>query len=280
MVKKIGDGKWLIRVYLGRDADGKQKYHKETFYAPLKSMAQDREKQIKEKYRKIGRKGDIGTLGEWLDAWLERKKREIEPNTFREYGRIIEKLKPSVGELRLYDLTGPVLRSCAEKTLEGLSPKTVKNMLGVLKSAVRAGIEARVIASDALLGFGKLKVPRIDRPVLAREDLEALIKASEGYRYGLVIRLLCVTGARVGEILGLTWERVDLAREMITIDRTADLHARTVKNDTKTYNGRRTIKLDGETVGLLHEWKKKSKVVSLNGQGLVFSSPTGKPLHY
>ncbi|NLU50388.1 MAG: site-specific integrase [Syntrophomonadaceae bacterium] len=148
--------------------------------------------------------------------------------------------------------------------------------------AIRAGIEARVIPQDALLGLGTVKVPRKDRLVLTRHDLYRIIKASEHYLYGLVIRLLVVTGARLGEILGLTWDRVDFAKNTITIDRTVDVLSRCRKDDTKTPNSRRTVILDAETMTKLSEWKKKShdKVVFMQNRELVFKSPAGKPLHY
>lgn len=48
--------------------------------------------------------------------------------------------------------------------------------------------------------------------MLDREGLLRLAVAAEEYKYGLVIRLLCVTGARLGEVLALTWDKVDWER--------------------------------------------------------------------
>lgn len=281
MVKKRGKG-WLIKIYLGRDKDGKEKYYTETFYAPLKSMAQARERELKQKFEKLGPNRSVNTLGEWLDLWLEEKRAQVDSNSYRTYATYIKRIKPVVSDIKLYEINGHELRRRVSTCIEDTAPRTQKNILTVLKTAVKAGIEAKIIPQDALLGFGTVKVPRKDRPVLAREDMLRIVKASERYRYGLVIRLLIVTGARLGEILGLTWDRVDFERSTITIDRTVDVLNRQLKGDTKTPNSRRTVILDAETMAKLAEWKKKShnKVVSLQNKELVFKSPEGKPLHY
>jgi hypothetical protein len=69
-VRKRGKG-WLISIYLGRDETTGKKYHYETFYAPTKSLAQDRERELKRllkkrsgpilKYLLLGNYSIIGT---------------------------------------------------------------------------------------------------------------------------------------------------------------------------------------------------------------------------
>lgn len=281
MIKKRGKG-WLIKVYLGRDSEGKKKYYTETFYAPLKSMAQARERELKQKFEKLGPKQGVATLGEWLDVWLEEKHTQIDSNSYRTYTTYINKIKPFIADVKTYEISGPELKRRINGHLDNVAPRTQRNILNVLKTAIRTGIEARVIPQDALLGFGTVKIPRKDRPVLTREALYRLIKASEPYRYGLVIRLLVVTGARLGEILGLTWDRIDFVKNAITIDRTVDVLDRLLKDDTKTPNSRRSVIRDAETMTKLLEWRKKSqgKVVSMQNKDLVFRSSTGKSLHY
>ena len=281
MIKKRGKG-WLIKIYLGRDKDGKQKYYTETFYAPLKSMAQARERELKQKLENLGPKQGVKTLGEWLDLWLAEKQFQVDSNSWKTYVTYINKIKPAVSDTKLYELNGHELKRRISTYIEDIAPRTQKNIITTLKTAIRAGIEAKVIPQDALLGFGTVKVSRKDRPVLTREDLLRIAQLSERYRYGLVIRLLAVTGARLGEILGLTWDRIDFERNTITIDRTVDVSSRRLKDDTKTPNSRRTIILDTETMSKLMEWKKQShnKVISLKNQELVFKSLEGKPLHY
>jgi len=283
VVKKRGKDSWLIRIYLGRGVDGKEKYYCETFHAPLKSMAVAREQELKRQLQRLGPKTGANTLGEWLERWLEDCKDTIADVTWRGYAKHVRRLKPLVGHLHLYTLNTEALRQALRGKLDGLSPRTQRNITDTLRTAIRAGIEARIIPQDALLGWKTVKVPRKDRPVLDREGLLRLAAASEEYKYGLVIRLLCVTGARLGEVLALTWDKVDWERKTITIDRAADTMKRKLKDDTKTFNARRTVVLDEETVRKLAEHRKRQMADSvrpLRKENLVFQAPSGKPPKY
>jgi len=127
-------------------------------------------------------------------------------------------------------------------------------------------------------------VPKENRSTLSREEIRLLMNTCDGYKHGLVIRLLCVTGARVSEILGLTWESVDLERGTITIDQSVDIKERRQKDDIKTANSRRTIELDVSTLQLLrlhHQSSKNTTVRPLQRKkSLVFQAQDGRPLRY
>ncbi|MGE5543625.1 MAG: hypothetical protein ACM3UW_01500 [Bacillota bacterium] len=50
---------------MGRGSDGKPDYYYETFYAPLKSLAQDRERELMKRLKHAaGPKRDIMTLND------------------------------------------------------------------------------------------------------------------------------------------------------------------------------------------------------------------------
>lgn len=93
-----------------------------------------------------------------------------------------------------------------------------------------------------------------------------------------------VSGARLGEILGLTWDRVNFDCSTITIDQAVDTQKRKLKADTKTDNAPRTITLDATTMDMLYQHKQNSKaavVRSINKEHhLIFHSKDGGPLYY
>ena len=67
------------------------------------------------------------------------------------------------------------------------------------------------------------------------------------------IRLLLATGARRGEVLAITWDRVDFESGALTIDRA--LNSDAVIKEPKTDAGVRTIAIDSETIDMLIRWK-------------------------
>ncbi len=161
-------------------------------------------------------------------------------------------------------------------------------MYAFVRMVVRAAICEKKAPIDALQSFQMPREEKVHRDTLSREDMRRLVGATERYRYGLVIRLLVLTGARAGEILGLTWDAVDFATRSVTINKSLNIHTRELNDRPKTENSRRTVILDEETVELLKQQKEKQRaelralaVTPLNSDtGLVFLTQTGKPVKY
>jgi hypothetical protein len=51
MIISKSKGVWLIRIYLGRDKEGKRKWYSEQFRAPSKTLARDKERELESKYK-------------------------------------------------------------------------------------------------------------------------------------------------------------------------------------------------------------------------------------
>ena len=71
------------------------------------------------------------------------------------------------------------------------------------------------------------------------------------------IRILCATGCRRGEMLAITWDKVDFGSSSITIDQS--LNADAVLKEPKTDAGFRTIAIDASTMEVLKNWKAFQK---------------------
>lgn len=108
------------------------------------------------------------------------------------------------------------------------------------------------------------------------------------YKHYLILRLLIVTGMRLGEVLGLKWADVDFEQGTITIRRGIDTRKRQFKpegDETKTAGSERTIKMDKETLDLLaaarHERLKQRtriKVSSLRIDDMLIFGDGVRPL--
>lgn len=126
-------------------------------------------------------------------------------------------------------------------------------------------------------------VPEVAK-IFNPEQLAAYLEAARETRYHALLRLLAVTGMRLGEALGLKWADVNLRNGTVTVRRSIDTRKGRPKpegDETKTAAARRTVRLDGETLALLAEIKQrqaKQRVLLLRQEGaFVFNNPgTGK----
>lgn len=70
----------------------------------------------------------------------------------------------------------------------------------------------------ASINLSRGNKPQIE--ILTRDEPAQLIRASYQHRYGVFIRLVLFTGLRLGELLGLRWEDIDMQSNLLHVRRT------------------------------------------------------------
>ena len=172
------------------------------------------------------------TLGQWLDAWADTYCGSVKPRTLEIYKTDIRvHIKPALGAVRLEALTTQniqafynALSKPTKDRPEGLSPKTVKNIHGVLHKALQQAV---------LIGYLRFNptdactLPRREKKELTPFDdvqITAFLKAIQGSRYETLFTVTLFTGMREGEVLGLMWDCVDFEAGTITVNKQLQLH--------------------------------------------------------
>ncbi|MEW5953289.1 MAG: tyrosine-type recombinase/integrase [Bacillota bacterium] len=272
-VRRRGPNKYLISLYLGRDKTGKRKYFNEYFHGTI-TEAKLRAAELTVKRARKGPSSLTRNIEEYLEKWLEQVKYSIAERTYETYQYHVKRLIPVVGHFQLYGLSSFDLQQ-GLNTLQG-KPKTIKGVYGTLKTALRQAVAWGLLTTDPTVGLKTPRISREDRPILTSDELWRLLTAAEPYKYYLAIRLLALTGARLGEILGLQWQDIDFDNKTMVIRRTADTKYRKQKSDTKTFSSRRTLTLDIETIDLLSAHykatqRKNRKIVPIKSDNLVFN---------
>jgi integrase len=280
-IRKRGRESYLISIYLGKDARGKRRYYTETFRGTEKE-ARYRMAELEVKHRRpSGPKTAAMTMGEYLDRWLSNIEGTVAERTLETYTLQVKHLVAAAGPLALYGLTGFDLETRLKSYFKtkSLAPSTIRCIYGVLRTALRRAKADGVIADDLAASLRPPKVARKGRRVLTSEELVRLLGAAREYKHGLVIRVLALTGLRLGEALGLAWQDVDFELKTLTVRQSVDVRVRKVNDRLKTDASRRVLVLDQETLALLAEHRReqgKSRVVNL--QGLVFRAEDGRPV--
>lgn len=166
------------------------------------------------------------TVGEWLDIWQEDYLGSVKPRTLDSYRTTVEAhLKPAFGAVKLDALATHEIQRFYNSLRKGqgprqpLSPKTIRNVHGVLHKALQQAVELGYLRSNPATAC---KLPRVEKTEIKPLDSEAIekfLEAAKGHPYESVYVVTLFTGMREGEVLGLTWDCVDFDKGTITINK-------------------------------------------------------------
>lgn len=172
---------------------------------------------------------------------------------------------------------------CCQKRLSALTVTYVHSVLkSALEHAVREDELPRNVARNVKATTHR---PRRFRPLTATEARQFL-DAARADRLHALYELALHTGLRKGELLGLLWEDLDLnagtasIRRSLQRTRTAGL----TQLPTKSSGSERRIALPTECIHSLKEHKERQDTERETAgpvwrdNGLVFTTPTGRPL--
>ena len=159
------------------------------------------------------------TVAQWLDIWVAEYLNSVKPLTKHNYNKQVQKhLKPALGQAKLDALdTHTIQRFYNSLIASGLSPKTVKNVHGILHCALQQAIACDYIYRNPA---DACKLPKITKPEikpLEPEEIARLLKEAEQDDYCNLFIVAMFTGMRQGELLGLAWECVDFQTGIITV---------------------------------------------------------------
>jgi integrase len=209
----------------------------------------------------------IRSIRELGRAYLDDYRLRHKSIVFAEYA--VENVIRHVGAVMAVDVTEQTVTAYQTTRLrEGAAPKTINEEVGfLLRLLGEAGdvFRMRLRRRKAL----KLAVPRGPGKAYTPEQKAAMLAAAKGARSRAIYPALMLalnTGERDSEIRGLQWERVDLAKAIVTV------------GDSKTVAGEgRTIPLNSALLEAMVEYAKwyTKRFGTIQLEWYVF--PFGKP---
>jgi len=229
---------------------------------------------------------DAGTLtvGEYLDRWMRDVEGTVRESTHQRYGYAVgPHVKPALGSIKLKDLNPAQVRWFYRNRLDsGLSPASVHKLHVVLHKALKAAVSDGLIPRNVAAGLKLPKLSREEIDPLNREEARRLLEAAKGERLEALYMLALNTGMRLGELLALNWDDVDLEGEVLRVRRTLTRAGKVyTTGEPKTRNSRRVIRLTGAAVEALRghlprQLEEMGRMGSLyQPGGLVFATEVG-----
>lgn len=117
--------------------------------------------------------------------------------------------------------------------------------------------EARTLIAkvDAAESAAYAKRDGIERRQARRKDTEqhSCLRTLSAIGNVMAVRIGLATGMRRGEVLALTWDRIDLEQAYIQVEKSITVYGEV--KDPKSEAGKRTLNIDEATVEHLRSWK-------------------------
>lgn len=288
---KDGKNRWLVRVESPDPVTGARRRVTAGTFATKKQAEIEEAKAVTKRDQGTLLAPDTTTVGELLDKWLEvAVPRSVKPEQIVNYeGTIRNHLKPAFGSVPVRKLRVEQVESLfARMQADGYSSSTIKNvhlrLAAALKMAKRWNIVAENVCDIAKPPKLTYKPSKIWTPA----EMAAFLTEADDDALSTYWRLMIETGARTSELLGLTWDDVDLERKTVRFgDQVVRLLKGVpfVKEGGKSESARRTVRITDDMAALLKDertvWLAKQVASEEwdNPHDLVFCSPRGRPLN-
>ncbi len=172
-------------------------------------------------------------------------------------------LVPFFGHMRLDAIGNEQIELLkAKKQAQGQAPKTINNLLSVVGKCLNTAVEWEVIKTAPRMR--RLRVPPESYDYLTEDEANCLVSCADEEPWRTMILLALKTGLRLGELVGLMWEDIDLEKRMLTVRRSV------VNNiiDSPKSNRIRHIPLTQEVCWTLQRMtERKGFVLRLRDEG-------------
>ena len=252
--KQKENGKWIIQVQV----DGKRRSKE----FETKEEALYWASGIKTGHKEATRKPSSLTVEKAIEKYIETKSAILSPSTVRGYKGIKESRIEEIKTTQLSDLTQDKIQRWVNSLSRSHSPKTVANAHGLISAVLRE------YHPDMVLHTTLPQKVRPDIQIPTEAELIRIIDAARGTKYELPITLAIWLGLRQSEIVGLTWSCIKgdtlQIRQAIVMGEDGP-----TQKGTKSYSGKREIRLPSYIQNLLAEQPRKNEfIVNLSGKAI------------
>ncbi len=276
------DGIWVAS--LTRPEGGRKHFYGSTREEVQKKLA------LAVHARETGTLADARGLstGEFLDQWLVDVIRpSVRPWTYKGYEVHVRlHLKPAIGRVPLERLTAmQVQKLVNDKSQTGLSPKTVRYMLGTLRSALNQAIRWQLVSRNVATLVDGPRVEQFEIQPFSPDEARRFLESIKGDRLEALYSVALTMGLRQGEALGLRWQDIDLDLGYLRVSKQLQrFNGKLHLVEPKTKRSRRSLAMPNTIAkGLSHHRARQTEEQRAAGSqwidtGLVFTTPIGTGL--
>lgn len=236
-VDRLPSGSYRARVLDYTDPEGKAHYR--SFTGKNKKTVQLEAAQWEAEKTSSGRRKDNITVGEAMEKCVEIKKNVLSPKTYNAYKGYIRNYLDDIKKIKVYELTQEDVQAAINTEAAKHSPKTVRNMHGLLSATLKMFRPAFMLTTV---------LPQKEKPditIPTEEHMIELLKLTKGTELEIPVLFGAVAGMRMSEIVGAKWCNVNFSTGILKID-SAVVHGidnKPIEKKPKTLAGYRDVPL-------------------------------------
>lgn len=259
------------------DDRGKRRHRSKSF--PTRKQADDKIASVQHQLRAGSYiEASDEPLSSLIDRWLATMRHRWRPSSYERMARCWAKMgQDELGHLALATVRTSRLQAVYDAHLaRGYSPSAVLLLHTVLSGAFDAAVREGLLAENPAKGATLPKRVRKIPVHWDRDQANTFLAAIKLREDAALWTVFLYTGLRIGELIALQWQDVDLTQGTIKIRRTATRNhegKRVILEGAKTKSSNRLVVLTKPCLAAL-KWHRQIT----SSETWVFASPSGEPL--
>lgn len=281
-----GKNSYQVTISNGFDATGKRIRYRRTIHVPGDPDSQSHKRELNKQVALFTAEVERGTVTNteniklknfidevWWPLHVERKK--LAPKTAWRYKQLLERITFSLGNLKLKNirpkhimdflanLAEPGIRKVKEETKKQkpLSNQTILHYYRLLHALLEKAKDWQYIVINPVSAVESPSIEKKPKKGFSEEETKILHEElkKRSTRDQVLVLMTLSTGARLGEILGLTWPNIDLKSGEISINKAYQYVPTlgTFEKPPKNESSIRKVTVPKPVINLLKKWKKE-----------------------
>ncbi|MFD1471572.1 site-specific integrase [Companilactobacillus mishanensis] len=259
--------KWSYRVWY-RDENGKKhSISKSGFGTKKEAQKAGEEIELKGLQSGITSKENV-TFSDYAWHWIKiYKKDHITPHSYYIYSQIPKLINKTFHETKLKDISKMNYQTMLNEYGKDHVRESVSKLNSRIRAMVKDAVEERIIYSDFTYNVSissQIKSKKPDAKYINEDEAKRLkencmknLNMHAIVNYEIIFALL--TGCRIGEVSGLTWDNVHFRKQTVFIEHGFNYDQTQTFKKTKTETSEREIKISTELISILKKLKKQQQ---------------------
>lgn len=203
------------------------------------------------------------TIEGWFDVYLKIYCDHLEITTFEGYKRYIDNhIKPTLGKIKLCELTPIQIQNFYNKERKKkFSEKTILQEHRILHRAFKKAVADGMLSRNPCDSVDAPSPDEYEATIYTEEQFINLLDKLKGHRMEAIILIAGMCGLRRGELLGLSWDDVEIESGMLHVHKSiVPTSEGIIEKEPKTKKSIRSISIPSIIIPILKKLRGIGKL--------------------